>query len=29
MILQPAAWAVLIIGAILVVWFTMKEDDEL
>jgi hypothetical protein len=27
MILHPAAWTVLIIGAIVVVWFTMQDDD--
>ena len=26
-ILHPAAWTVLIIGAIIVVWFTMQDDD--
>lgn len=27
MILHPAAWAVLILGAIIVVWFTIRDDD--
>lgn len=26
MILHPAAWAVLILGAIIVVWFTIRDD---
>lgn len=28
MLLHPAAWAVLIVGAVIVVWFTMQDDDE-
>ncbi len=28
MILHPAAWAILIIGAVIIVWFTMQDDDE-
>lgn len=27
MILHPAAWTILIIGAAIIVWFTMKDDD--
>jgi hypothetical protein len=27
MILHPAAWAILIIGAIVVVWFASRDDD--
>lgn len=27
MILHPAAWTVLVVGAILIVWFTMADDD--
>lgn len=26
MILHPAAWAVLIVGAVVIVWFTMRDD---
>lgn len=28
MILHPAAWAVLVVGAVIVVWFTMRDDDD-
>ena len=27
MILHPAAWTILIIGAVIIVWFTMRDDD--
>jgi len=27
MILHPAAWAVLVLGAVIVVWFTIRDDD--
>ncbi|MFO7892327.1 MAG: hypothetical protein R6U63_01220 [Longimicrobiales bacterium] len=27
MILHPAAWAVLIVGAIIIIWFTIRDDD--
>lgn len=27
MILHPAAWVVLIVGAMIVVWFAMQDDD--
>jgi hypothetical protein len=26
MILHPAAWTILIIGAAVIVWFTMRDD---
>jgi hypothetical protein len=28
MILHPAAWIILVIGAIVIVWFSMQDDDE-
>lgn len=28
MILHPAAWVVLIVGAVIIVWFTMQDDDS-
>lgn len=28
MILHPAAWVILVIGAIVIVWFSMQDDDE-
>lgn len=27
MILQPAAWAILILGAAVIVWFSMQDDE--
>jgi hypothetical protein len=27
MILHPAAWAILIIGALIIVWFTSRDDE--
>lgn len=27
MILHPAAWVVLVVGAVIIVWFTMQDDE--